>query len=92
MDEILQGAGVPATVYAATLKDENRKPEVGMWTHFTQNSNDGKEVDKENSYYVGDAAGRPEDFADTDKLFAEAIGMPFKVPEDVFGAGMCLAM
>ena len=92
VDEILAGAGVPATVYAATLKDENRKPKLGMWTQFTQNSNDGKEVDKESSYYVGDAAGRPDDFAGTDKEFAEAIGLPFKVPENVFGAGMCVAI
>lgn len=88
VDEILKEAGVPATVYAATLKDDNRKPETGMWTHFTTNSNDGKEVDKETSYYVGDAAGRQDDFASTDKEFAEAIGLTFKVPEDLFGESM----
>lgn len=88
VDEILAVAGVPATVYAATLKDDNRKPGLGMWSHFTQNSNDGKDVDMESSYYVGDAAGRPNDFAATDKEFAEAIGLPFKVPEDIFGEGV----
>jgi bifunctional polynucleotide phosphatase/kinase len=85
MDEILAEIGVPATVYAATLKDDNRKPGVGMWTHFTQNSNGEKEVDMKSSYYVGDAAGRSDDFSGTDKEFAEAVGLPFKVPEDVFG-------
>lgn len=74
----------------ATQKDDNRKPETGMWTFFTENCNDGVEVDKKASYYVGDAAGRKYDFADTDKMFAESVGLPFKVPEDVFGAGMLL--
>lgn len=36
------------------------------------------------SFFVGDALGRPGDWADTDKLFAEAIGLPVKTPEELF--------
>jgi len=40
--------------------------------------------DKEKTFYVGDAAGRKEDWSDRDKLFAEAIGVKFYVPEQLF--------
>ena len=36
------------------------------------------------AFYVGDAAGRPQDWSDCDKVFAERIGAPFRVPEEVF--------
>lgn len=36
------------------------------------------------SFYVGDAAGRPGDWSDRDKAFAQALSIPFKVPEEVF--------
>lgn len=37
------------------------------------------------STYVGDAAGRLGDFADSDKGFAEAAGLRFQTPEEFFG-------
>ena len=37
--------------------------------------------DKKRSFFVGDAAGRPKDFAGTDRKFAENIGLKFKTPE-----------
>lgn len=40
--------------------------------------------DKETSLFVGDAAGRPADFSDSDKIFAKNIGMKFCIPEDIF--------
>ena len=33
--------GVPAQVFAATQKDELRKPERGMWDFFVEHGNDG---------------------------------------------------
>jgi bifunctional polynucleotide phosphatase/kinase len=40
--------------------------------------------DKDKTFYIGDAAGRKEDWSDRDKLFAEAIGVKFLVPEQLF--------
>lgn len=39
---------------------------------------------KEKSFYVGDAAGRPGDWSDKDRVFAEKLGIKFKSPEEVF--------
>lgn len=85
VDSILKAAGVPAAVLAATMKDEFRKPETGMWHFFVEKCNGKTGVDKDESYYVGDAAGREYDFADTDKAFAKAVSLKFKTPEEVFG-------
>lgn len=85
LDCILKGAGVNAAVFAATQKDSNRKPEIGMWDHFTAKCNGCATVDLASSFFVGDAAGRPFDISDSDKKFAEAVGLPFKTPEEVFG-------
>lgn len=41
-------------------------------------------IDSENSFFVGDALGRPDDFADTDRQFAEAIGLRWMSPESIF--------
>ena len=35
--------GVPAQVFAATLKDSYRKPERGMWDFFVEHGNEGVE-------------------------------------------------
>lgn len=37
--------------------------------------------DKNNSYFVGDAAGRANDFASTDRKFALNVGIQFYTPE-----------
>lgn len=37
--------------------------------------------DKKDSYFVGDAAGRPDDFASTDRKFALNVGIQFHTPE-----------
>lgn len=39
---------------------------------------------KKSSFYVGDAAGRKNDWSNVDKEFAENIGIKFKTPEEVF--------
>ncbi|DBA94786.1 TPA: hypothetical protein ACH3X1_002331 [Trebouxia sp. C0004] len=85
---MLAEAGVPAQILLATGTDQYRKPEKGMWEYFVEHGNEGKEPDHEESFYVGDAAGRLGDFADSDKQFAAAVGISFKLPEDIFGEGV----
>ncbi|KAK9816622.1 hypothetical protein WJX72_002886 [[Myrmecia] bisecta] len=87
IDNILEAIKVPAAVFCATGQDELRKPEPGMWHFFVKNCNGGIAPDVSQSFFVGDAAGRAGDFADTDKAFAQAIGLAFKTPEEAFGEG-----
>jgi bifunctional polynucleotide phosphatase/kinase len=86
INAVLTAARVTATVCAATMKDCNRKPAQGMWEFFKGNCNRGQEIDTAASFYVGDAAGRPGDHSADDMNFAEGAGLPFKLPEELFGA------
>ncbi|CAN6611664.1 hypothetical protein TRVA0_004S04434 [Trichomonascus vanleenenianus] len=77
---------VPLTFYAA-CKDPTykfRKPSRAMW-HMLENDLN-VEIDLARSFYVGDAAGRENDFSDSDKEFAAAIGIQFFTPEELFEA------
>lgn len=53
---------VSVILLAATGDDQYRKPLTGMWDYFTEHENGGVEVDMENSYFIGDAAGRNKDW------------------------------
>jgi len=73
-----------------------RKPGTGLWALLTERYNGGVPVDLAASFFVGDAAGRAAaegtasaaprdaDFSDSDKAFAEAVGVPFHTPDDHF--------
>jgi bifunctional polynucleotide phosphatase/kinase len=77
----IEKLNLPIYIFISTEKDSYRKPCVGMWTLF-------RSMHKENItsvFYVGDALGRPEDFSDSDKVFAENINAEIKSPEDFFG-------
>ncbi|RDX92885.1 Polynucleotide 3'-phosphatase ZDP, partial [Mucuna pruriens] len=63
--------------------DPFRKPKPGMWHLMEQHFNSGIAIDMDQSFYVGDAAGRESDHSDADIKFAEAIGLKFYVPEDI---------
>lgn len=64
---IMNQLGIPISVYAATLDDENRKPRTGMWREFLDDYDlDVAGVDLSNSIFVGDAAGRPRDHSQVD--------------------------
>ena len=49
---------VPMLLIAAMGDDNSRKPQIGMWEHFVAIENQGLEVELEQSYFIGDAAGR----------------------------------
>ena len=58
---ILRQLDLPVSVYAATEQDKYRKPRVGMWQEMLEDyhlKGDGC-IDLQQSFYVGDAAGRP---------------------------------
>lgn len=67
-----------------------RKPETGMWgaleLYIKRALGEDYTIDKDNSFYVGDAAGRPGDHLADDKGFAENVGIQFYEPEQFFGS------
>uniref|UniRef100_A0A803LVS5 PARP-type domain-containing protein n=1 Tax=Chenopodium quinoa TaxID=63459 RepID=A0A803LVS5_CHEQI len=64
--------------------DPYRKPKTGMWHVMEQHFNSGIPVDMDQSFYVGDAAGRKNDHSDADIKFAQGVGLKFYVPEEFF--------
>ncbi|XP_077982850.1 bifunctional polynucleotide phosphatase/kinase-like [Glandiceps talaboti] len=89
---IIAKLGIPVQVFVATGGGLYRKPLLGMWKHLQNHANDGIVIDKSNSLYVGDAAGRPvnwapgkkKDFSLSDRLFSMNIGVTFYTPEEYF--------
>ncbi|XP_077422175.1 bifunctional polynucleotide phosphatase/kinase isoform X2 [Vanacampus margaritifer] len=93
VEDILTTLQLPVQVFVAAGPGIYRKPVVGMWNHLCEKANDGVPVDKTQSFYVGDAAGRPEnwapgkkkkDFSCSDRLFALNLGLQFHTPEEYF--------
>ncbi|CCH44678.1 putative polynucleotide phosphatase/kinase [Wickerhamomyces ciferrii] len=64
--------------------EEMRKPQRGMFDNFIKDFGGEDKILIKDSIYVGDAAGRSNDFSDSDLKFAENINLNFKVPEDYF--------
>ncbi|KAL1745447.1 polynucleotide kinase 3 phosphatase-domain-containing protein [Schizophyllum fasciatum] len=82
---------VPFRLFAATEKDGYRKPMIGMWNELERiYAAEGITINKSESFYVGDAAGRvygkdkPPDFAGTDRKWADNVGLTFYTPEEYF--------
>ncbi|XP_006160189.1 bifunctional polynucleotide phosphatase/kinase isoform X2 [Tupaia chinensis] len=82
-----------AKVLVATHAGLYRKPVTGMWDHLQEQANEGVPVSIADSIFVGDAAGRPanwapgrkkKDFSCADRLFALNLGLPFATPEEFF--------
>ncbi|XP_061431949.1 bifunctional polynucleotide phosphatase/kinase-like [Lethenteron reissneri] len=63
VESIIVTLGLPVQVFVASGPGLIRKPMLGMWHHLIQKANDGIEVDIGKSLYVGDAAGRPANWA-----------------------------
>ncbi|XP_075956016.1 bifunctional polynucleotide phosphatase/kinase isoform X2 [Anarhichas minor] len=93
VEDILAALQLPVQVFVSTSPGLYRKPVMGMWNHLCEKANDGVTVDKMQTFYVGDAAGRPEnwapgrkkkDFSCSDRLFALNIGLQFHTPEEYF--------
>ncbi|XP_061395113.1 uncharacterized protein F21D5.5 [Musca vetustissima] len=92
--QIIAKLQVPVQAFIAITDGYYRKPLPGMWEHLEKHANDGIPIKKEISFYVGDAAGRPElgkgktkrrkDHSLADRLFAHNVGLTFYTPEEHF--------
>ncbi|GAA96141.1 hypothetical protein E5Q_02802 [Mixia osmundae IAM 14324] len=86
---VAQDLGIPFLIFAATQKDQHRKPLQGMWQVAISNIAPRPVYDA-SSYYVGDAAGRANDHSDGDRKFAYNLGLwtgtplAFHTPEAFF--------
>lgn len=93
LDNFIKCVKVPIQVFIACglgkskdqTEDPFRKPNPGMWRLMEEHFNSGITIDMDQSFYVGDAAGRVNDHSDADIKFAEAVGLKFHVPEEFFG-------
>lgn len=77
--QIEKDINIPLIFLIADNDDKYRKPRIGSWKYIIK-----KGGIKEGSFYVGDAAGRYNDFNDTDRKFANNIRIPFYTPEYYF--------
>ena len=71
--------GIPVFIVVATSKCDY-KPNPNLFNLFIGNN----KINKEKSFFIGDAIGRTSDFSDSDKVFAENIVIPCYCPEQVF--------
>lgn len=92
MENIVAKLGVPIQAFVATSNSLYRKPRIGMWNALCDSKNDGIKINVNESFYVGDAAGRAKNWAPrktkdhslADRLFALNLGLKFYTPEEFF--------
>ena len=70
---------IPMFVCVAMIKEEH-KPNTIMFDKLLKDN----VYNKEESFFVGDALGRKSDFSDSDKIFAENLGLKYLSPESIF--------
>ncbi|XP_051154405.1 uncharacterized protein F21D5.5 isoform X2 [Leptopilina boulardi] len=92
IERIVQKIGTPIQVFIAVGYSRFRKPCTGMWELLSNEKNDDVKINKEQSLFVGDAAGRPahkdlkrkKDHSLADRLLAMNLGLKFYTPEEHF--------
>ncbi|MCP9266365.1 Bifunctional polynucleotide phosphatase kinase [Dirofilaria immitis] len=58
MEKVCQQIRLPIQVFVSLGTLRYRKPYIGMWNYFESHGNGGISINRESSFYVGDAAGR----------------------------------
>lgn len=84
--------GVPLQCFVSLGDGMYRKPLTGMWDNLEKTGNYSITIDRSESFYVGDAAGREEnkkhkrkkDHSCADRLFALNLNVKFYTPEQFF--------
>jgi bifunctional polynucleotide phosphatase/kinase len=76
---VMEQLDIPLFIVVATEKCDYKPNPILFNTPFGEN-----EINKNESFFVGDALGRKSDFSDSDKVFAENIGVKLYSPEDIF--------
>jgi bifunctional polynucleotide phosphatase/kinase len=86
LDDIYKKINLPLKVYASLYGDKFRKPFPTLFNKVIDKELKDKklEIDKNNSFYCGDACGRNEDHSDTDYKFALNNKIKFYTPEELF--------
>jgi len=77
---VLEPLQIPMYISVATEK-EDYKPSTVVFDAVVPAT---KIWDRDASFMIGDALGRAGDWSDCDKKFAEALGVYYKSPEDMF--------
>lgn len=83
---VMKQLEIPLFVIIAREKNEY-KPNTNLFNKCINNNMHvlyNKEINKDKSFFVGDALGRKTDFSDSDKVFAENIGIKWFSPEEFF--------
>lgn len=92
VESVFSLVNLPVILLASTGDDFYRKPCPGMWNYFLEAILGRDDPDMALSFFVGDAAGRPEnwkpgrraDHASADRKFAMNVGLAYLTPEQFF--------
>lgn len=76
--DVIKELNIPI-ICLIVLNKELYKPNPKVFLETFQNK-----YDKNNSFYVGDAAGREGDWSDKDKIIASKLEVKFYTPEEIF--------
>jgi bifunctional polynucleotide phosphatase/kinase len=76
---VMKSLNIPMFIVIARDKTEYKPNIILFDTLFKDNI-----IDKSKSFFIGDALGRKTEFADSDKVFAENIGIQYFPPEKIF--------